>query len=154
MVELFPRLHRAFWTLLLLTTGYALGTFNLAVESVSAPPVPIVLPEDIHEPVPLVHVREINAGEIVGTISKDARLVIGDTVVLTSADGSFHIPAKPFLLNIIDVPIPHGALFVASNRGKNYYPVDSSAGNALAPENRLYFQSAEDAEALGYKAAH
>lgn len=152
MASLWTRLHLGFWTLLILTLGYSLGTFGLKVEEVGAPPAPItVSQEDTHEGIPLVRVQEINDGEIVGNVGEGARLIIGDEVITPRDDGSFRADARAFLVNIIDVKIPHGVLFVASSRGKNYYPVDSSAGEKLAPANRIYFRSAEEAEAMGYK---
>lgn len=137
----------------MLSLGYAFGTFGLALERTGAPTPIEVFTEDIHVPVPLVHIREINNGSIIGTVGTGARLVIGETIVVASADTSFRIPAVPLLTNIIDVPIPHGAMYVASKRGKKYYDVTSSAGANLAPENRLYFQTAAEAEAMGYTAS-
>ena len=144
------RLHLVFWTFLVLSLGYAMGTFGLRLEQVNAPAPIRVLNRDIHRRAPIVHVQEINDGDIVGIVGTGARLVIGETVVVPGPDRTFRIAAEPFLVNIIDVPIPHGAEFVASKRGKKYYSVDSSAGNRLVPRNRIYFRSAEEAEALGY----
>lgn len=145
------RCHTAFLSVLLLSLGYTLGTFELARGVVHAPAPIHVLREDTHRSVPVVHLREINAGEIVGKVGSGARLVIGDTLIVSSLDGSFRTPAAPFLMNMIDVPIPHGVFFVASSRGKNYYPVSSGAGEKLVPSNRIYFRTAEEAEAMGYK---
>ena len=151
MVQAWYRIHAAFWTMLVVSLGYALGTFGLVVERTGSPPPLAVLQEDVHRPISIVHIREINNGSITGTVGEGARLMIGDTVITASAETEFRTPAAPFLVDIIDIPIPHGALFVASKRGKNYYPVESSAGSNLAPENRLYFRGAADAEAMGYK---
>jgi len=41
--------------------------------------------------------------------------------------------------------------YVASNRGKMYYPIDCSAGNSLKQENKIYFKTSLEAEAAGYK---
>ena len=41
--------------------------------------------------------------------------------------------------------------YVASNRGKMYYPTDCSAGDSLKPENKIYFKTSTEAEAAGYK---
>ena len=41
--------------------------------------------------------------------------------------------------------------YVASNRGKMYYPVDCPAGDSLKPENKIYFKNSAEAEAAGYK---
>ena len=98
-----------------------------------------------------MHIQEINNGQIVGVVGTGARLLIGDTVIVPRPDRTFSLDAKPFLVNIIDVPVPPGTLFVASKRGKNYYKVDSSAGQKLAPENRVYFRTEGEALRAGYK---
>lgn len=41
--------------------------------------------------------------------------------------------------------------FFASTRGKKYYPANCSAGKSLKPENRIYFDTREEAEAKGYE---
>ena len=41
--------------------------------------------------------------------------------------------------------------YVASNRGKMYYPIDCSAANNLKVENKIYFKTIGEAEAAGYK---
>ena len=45
---------------------------------------------------------------------------------------------------------PAGMHFVASRRGKKYYPVGSPAAAALKPENRVYFPDAAAAEDAGF----
>jgi len=42
------------------------------------------------------------------------------------------------------------ALFVASTRGKYYYPIDSEKGNGLKEESRVYFSSEFEAISNGY----
>jgi len=42
------------------------------------------------------------------------------------------------------------SLFVASSRGKYYYPVDCSLAQNLSEKNKIYFQSKEEAETKGY----
>lgn len=42
------------------------------------------------------------------------------------------------------------SLFVASSRGKYYYPVDCSLAQNLSEKNKIYFQSKEEAESRGY----
>lgn len=144
------RLHFAAWTALVLLLGYSLGAFALLMEEVGAPAPITVLPHDIHRRAPFVRVQEINDGRIIGTVGTGARLMIGDAVIVPHPNRTFAIDAAPFLVNIINVPVPRGTAYVASRKGKNYYPVDSSAGQKLTPENRLYFRSAAEAEAMGY----
>jgi hypothetical protein len=40
--------------------------------------------------------------------------------------------------------------FVASSRGKYYYPVDCNLANSLKEENRIYFKTQQEAEERGY----
>ena len=143
-------LHRTTWTILVILLGYAFGRYTVALESVSAPAPIVQLHRDVHLRSPIVHVREISEGRIVGVVGTGARLVIGETVVIPKPNRTFAIAADSFLVNVFDVQVPDGARYVASRKGKKYYSVESSAGNRLAPQNRLYFRSAPEAEAMGY----
>jgi uncharacterized protein YneF (UPF0154 family) len=40
--------------------------------------------------------------------------------------------------------------FVASSRGKYYYPTDCNLANGLKEENRIYFKTDQDAKNRGY----
>jgi hypothetical protein len=42
------------------------------------------------------------------------------------------------------------SLFVASSRGKYYYPVDCSLAQNLSEKNKIYFSIKEEAESKGY----
>jgi hypothetical protein len=41
-------------------------------------------------------------------------------------------------------------IFVASSKGKYYYPLDCSLAENLSEKNKIYFQTKEEAEAKGY----
>jgi hypothetical protein len=41
--------------------------------------------------------------------------------------------------------------YVASSRGRMYYPVSCKAANSLKPENKIYFKTATEAETAGYQ---
>jgi hypothetical protein len=43
-----------------------------------------------------------------------------------------------------------GKNFFASSRGTKYYPLGCSAGKTIKQENRIYFDTAEEAEKAGY----
>ncbi|MFA6000062.1 MAG: Ada metal-binding domain-containing protein [Candidatus Paceibacterota bacterium] len=43
-----------------------------------------------------------------------------------------------------------GKNFFASSRGTKYYPLGCSAGKTIKQENRIYFNTAEEAEKAGY----
>lgn len=40
--------------------------------------------------------------------------------------------------------------YLASSRGKKYYPIDCPAANNIKMENRIYFKTASEAENKGY----
>ena len=40
--------------------------------------------------------------------------------------------------------------FFASKKGKKYYSIDCSAGKTIKEENKIYFNSGEEAEKAGY----
>lgn len=146
------RVHFCSWTLLILTLGYALGTYGVRLRTSEAPaPIEVV---NLATPlVPVVRIEEIREGKIVGTVGTGARLIIGGNLIVPEADGSFGVSAGPFLTNIIPIRAPVSAAFVASRRGKNYYPLSSKNAESLKPENRIYFESTEEAEEAGYKRA-
>lgn len=52
--------------------------------------------------------------------------------------------------NTAKVTDTSGGAFVASSRGKKYYPVDCNAVKNLAEANKIYFSSAQEAESKGY----
>ena len=47
-------------------------------------------------------------------------------------------------------PNTGGKGYFASSRGKKYYSVGCSAGKTIKQENRVYFETSEEAEAAGY----
>jgi len=49
-----------------------------------------------------------------------------------------------------DTATPPKGAFVASSGGTKYYPIDCKTAQRISEENRVYFQTAEDAEAAGY----
>ena len=88
----------------------------------------------------------IGDGKTIGS----ARVVLGKTVLTSS--GIFALDAQSILHNAVEVVVPDGMQFVASSKGKKYYPVFSSSGNRITPKNRLYFRTAKEAEIAGYRA--
>ncbi len=128
--------------------GYLVGRITTRV--VGLPETPVTIREERGGEVPTVQIGGIENGHVFGTIRGEARFILGNTPVLPDASGSFRVPAGPLLTNMIRVSVPAGMRFVASTRGKKYYPVDSSGAESLSPENRVYFRTAEEAEGAGY----
>ena len=131
--------------------GYMLG--RLASTSFAASEAQITMREDTRPGVPIVRIDGVYNGMLQGTVTDGARLVIADDAVVPESDGSFAMDSKAFLTNFITVTVPDGARFVASKRGKKYYSVHSGQGQRIAPQNRVYFESAGEAEVAGFRSS-
>jgi hypothetical protein len=134
-------------TFLLLLQGYMIGRIA-DVRLASATPVSVI--PDPRPPVAVVHINAIRNGLLEGDLTGDVRFFLGGEQVLAESSGAFRVPADVFLRNAVTVTVPRGMYFVASKKGKKYYPVTSSAGERIAPQNRVYFPTAEQAERAGY----
>lgn len=111
---------------------------------------PFRLEPDTRQRIPVVQVEGVREGMIVGRISGDVRVFWGDDMVLPDGSGSFRLRSDILLTEEVQVQIPEGVRFVASRKGKKYYPVTSAMGERIKPENRVYFPTADDAEASGF----
>ncbi|PIR53021.1 hypothetical protein COU76_03545 [Candidatus Peregrinibacteria bacterium CG10_big_fil_rev_8_21_14_0_10_49_10] len=113
-----------------------------------APTIQVV--DDVRPKQAVVVLEGIRDGKIVGSLEGDVRLWIGENEVLANTGGTISVDPGPLIVNEMSVLVPQGMQFVASKRGKKYYPVLVAAGQSITPENRIYFESAEKAEAMGY----
>lgn len=129
-------------TALSLTGGYLYG------RHLSTPVDGFTLVADTRPTIPVVQIEGIRNGLLHGNIKGNVRLVIADTVLVQS--GVFVTDATTLLRNEIWVNVPSDMQFVASKRGKKYYPVDSAGGSRITPVNRVYFRTEEEAESAGY----
>lgn len=89
-------------------------------------------------------------GLLRGRSAGPVRLFAGDLAVEVAPDGTFAFDHPGFHIEEVTVPVPPGMRFVASRKGKNYYPVASAGGGRIAPGNRVYFPDAGSAEAAGF----
>ena len=134
--------------ILSLILGILLG-FILKV--VTYPVLPTVIHEDKRPTIPVVMISDVQDGSIIGTVHGDARFFVSGIQVLPIMSGSFKAPAASLLKNLTTMKIPTGMRFVASKRGKKYYPVGSRGAANLSPANRVYFKTADEAQAAGYE---
>jgi hypothetical protein len=135
--------------LLALLCGYLLG--RLVTLKVSLPAAPIAV-RDLSRPlVPTVRIDGVSGGNVEGVIVGGARLVIGEEIIVPDGSGAFRVPAAQFCTRLVTVAAPEGTRFVASKRGKKYYLVDSPQAAGLSPGNLVFFKTAEEAEAKGYR---
>lgn len=134
--------------LLALLTGYLAG--RLTSVRIADASIGYAWAEDTRSAAATVRLDRIEAGELVGTAVGDARLVLGGRPVQVQS-GAFRVPAGVLLTEVIPVVIPPGMRFVASKKGSRYYPIDAAGGQNIVPQNRIYFPSAMEAEAAGYR---
>lgn len=100
--------------------------------------------------VPVVRIEGIRNGELVGSTLGNIRLVGRGKIIAIEEDGSFAIRDNALLTNVITIHVPEGMYFVASRRGKKYYPVESASAQNLSIENRVYFPDEISAQKAGY----
>lgn len=138
-----------FWSGLVVLAGLSGYTVGRVVTLRQWADPPFVMEPDLRPRVPVVRVEGVEDGKIIGHIRGDVRVFWGDEMVIPDGSGAFRL-APDVLEEEIDVAVPAAAHFVASRRGKRYYPVESTMANRLAPAYRVYFSSAEEAEAAGF----
>jgi len=110
----------------------------------------VTVEEDSAARTGVVQIEGVRDGDITGTIDGDVRVFLGDEIITPESNGVFTVPATALLTNEIGVIIPSGTQYVASKKGTKYYPVFSPQGERIVPENRVYFRTAEEAEAAGF----
>ncbi|MDD5103301.1 MAG: hypothetical protein PHX93_02780 [Candidatus Peribacteraceae bacterium] len=135
--------------LLALVCGYLLGRLITERSALSSAPIQM---RDLSRPlIPTVHLDGVYNGSLRGSMIGEARLFLGGIQITPDQSGAFLVPAGTLLTNQIEITVPAGMRFVASKRGQKYYPVDSASASNLAPANRVYFRTAEEAEGAGYR---
>lgn len=97
-----------------------------------------------------VSVESFRDGALRGTAAGPVRLFFRGVPVDIAPDGEFSALVPAFRVEEVSVVVPEGMRFVASKKGKKYYPVDSAGGERIAPQNRVYFPDEGSAEAAGF----
>ena len=131
------------------TFGYLVGRIIDQQITFAAPS--IMLIPDERSTVPVVKIDGIRNGNLEGKMSSGVRLFLGDHLIQQNSSGTFSTSFNKFMVNHISVIVPEGMIFIASKRGKNYYRVNSSAGERISPSNRVYFKTEEEARNAGFK---
>jgi len=99
---------------------------------------------------PSVTIEGWRNGALAGSVRNGAVLVVGEQVAVTDGSGAFAVRSLSVPQNASVQAPPTGSVFVASKRGKKYYPVGSANADRLSPANKIYFPNAAAAEAAGY----
>ena len=132
--------------LLAVTIGYLAGRIVTVLSQAS---VPLRIETDTRAAVPVFVIERIENDALIGTVQGEIRAVLpgkSDVLVLS---GSVRIPVRG-LSAAATISAPTGTHFVASKKGKKYYPLDSAGASQLSPNNLVYFSDSLAAEAAGY----
>lgn len=134
--------------LLTLICGFFTGSAVTAWQVRTPPPLRVIA--DVSADQPVVSIEGIRDGALVGAVSGNVRLAAGGRPVPIGSGGIFSISDRGLLTNVIAVRVPPGMRYLASVRGKKYYPVDSADAQRIVPANRIYFKDEESARRAGY----
>lgn len=121
-----------------------------AIRSAAATTVFTLVP-DTRPLLPTVILKGIENGELTGEVRGDVRIFLGNTQIIPNGSGAFRVPAGVLAKDVRTVAAPEGMRFVASRKGKRFYPVSSKQAQGLSPKNRIYFPTAEAAKTAGYR---
>jgi hypothetical protein len=135
--------------ILFLAAFLAIAWRIAGVPVVSARPLSLV--HDIRPVVCTVVLEGVRNGQIAGYVRGDVRFFIGDDLAVPNSSGAFLVSAGVLKTDVRTLNIPGGARFVASKKGKRFYPIGSSQGQSLTPANRIYFSSEDEAKAAGFR---
>ena len=138
--------------ILAILLGYLLGRIARVDFAVADLPT-LSVHEEVREGVPIVKIMNIRDGKLHGSLTGNVRFFLGEEQVLEDGSGSFAVDPGSLLINNVSVHIPEGMHFVASKRGKHYYPVLSRQGEQIVPVNRVYFHTSDEAESAGFTAS-
>lgn len=134
---------------LTLACGFLTGSAFTAW-SVRTPPAPVIVQDDIPGGMPVVSIEGIRNGRLVGSAAGGVRLSAGGRPVSIGSGGAFAVSDRKVLTNVVTVQVPEGMRYLASSRGKKYYPVDSSSAQNIVSGNRIYFPDEASALRAGY----
>lgn len=130
---------------LALCAAYMLGR---VLTSASGAHVPLRTIQDFRPQSATVVLTSWNNGTLRGVVHGSGRIVVGNRATAVNGSGAFALQ--------LDLPkaapAAYGGGFVASSRGKKFYPAGSPAAAKLSPKNIIYFATRAEAEAAGYTA--
>lgn len=140
-------------TILAIFFALLLGVLLGRIVMITSIPSPPTVLRDDHRPlIPVVRITGVEDGSIRGSAQGEVRVFLGDQMIVPDASGAFRVPAGDLFRQVTTVRIPSGMRFVASKRGKKFYPVTSASAAKLAPQNRVYFPDEAAAELAGFVA--
>ena len=101
--------------------------------------------------IPVLTFFQIENGELSGKITEGkARIQIENSEISILKDEKFTLDIRKILPMLREIPHPKDMKFVASKRGKKYYPVDSPRAFLVTLKNRVFFKTRDEAEEKGF----
>lgn len=111
----------------------------------------IQLEEDLNQPIPAIKILGIQDGKLLGTISEDEiRLFTEKEVALVDSELNFTLKISDELRKNLLFDVPENMNYVASQKGKRFYNIYDSYATKIAPQNRIFFQTKQDAIGAGF----
>lgn len=99
--------------------------------------------------IPVLIFEKIENGILFGEIkNQESRIIIKNETNIIN--GKFNFSVEEILPNLKTLPAPQNTKFVASKRGKYFYPLDSPRAFLIAIKNRIFFKTKEEANKNGY----
>ena len=147
-----PRIRSSAPIIIALLLTFILGLLLGRIFNLTSQPIPeTVVREDTRDSISVVRIDGISDGQITGIAHGSVRVFLGDQMIIPNGSGAWRVPAGKSFAAPVTTNAPAGMQFVASKRGKKYYPVTSRSAQTLSPANRIYFRDAASAEAAGYE---
>jgi hypothetical protein len=134
-----------------LSSGFALGYFN----GVKASFPEIVQTGEINPGISTIKFLEVKNGYInIKTDGRKTRIAYSpDDIIDLEPNSELKIPINKIDLKNFYVAdtLPEGAQYIASSKGKYYYPITDKRAFGIISKNRLYFAKSSEAEEKGYQ---
>ena len=102
------------------------------------------------ETLPTLELTKIENGILIGKTNQQVRMISLENNQIISAENDFKIDITPLLPRLQIIPHPDDMQYVASKRGKYYWPLDSIEAHQIKWSNRVFFKNNGEAEASGY----
>lgn len=103
--------------------------------------------------IPVLTLEQIENGKISGIVSHgELRIILApeDKKISVLKNETFSLDIREILPMLKEVPHPEGTQFVASKRGKKFYPIDSPRAFLITSKNRTFFKDESEAEEKGF----
>ncbi len=142
--------------LLFLFLGFFAGRSSIKTEALNNHD-PIKERGQISTFVPVIELTRLEQGVLSGkTSAQETRLFLNKKAIQIQPDGTFQTDTGGITIvkETESDQFTQGSgsmLYVGSKNSNIYHPVGSSAANRIAPQNKVFFTSKEDAESKGYK---